>query len=191
MSDHRTLAIRFFLATPFIVACSPGEVAPAPVPEIAEEAGESERTESAPSAGITALSASEIPDDVRAIVLAAVPDITIAGAQRKARDGRVYFDVEGELPDGSEIELDILDTEDGPEIVEVQRDIDWADIPALARDAAIAANADVAPVRVIESRQTDESIIYELFADGQPADPAMEVRVRDGVAEVLSERWPH
>ncbi|MEH6409851.1 MAG: hypothetical protein V7741_04955 [Hyphomonas sp.] len=191
MSDRRNLAIHFFLATPFIVACSPSEVAPAPVPQMAGEAGKSELAQPAPSAEINDLSASEIPDAVRAIVLAAVPDITIAGAQRKARDGRVYFDVEGELPDGSEIELDILDTANGPEVVEIQRDMDWADIPALARDAAIAAKADVAPVRVIESRQTDESIIYELFADGQPADPAMEVRVKDGVAEVLSERWPH
>ena len=191
MSDRRNLAIHFFLATPFVVACSPSEIAPAPALEIAEEAGESELAEPAPSVEITDLSASEIPDAVRALVLAAVPDITIAGAQRKAHDGRVYFDVEGELPDGSEIELDILDTENGPEVVEVQRDLDWADTPALARDAAIAANADVAPVRVIESRQNDDSIIYELFADGQPADPAMEVRVRDGVAEVLSERWPH
>ena len=191
MSDRRNLAIHFFLATPFVVACSPSEVAPAPVPQMAGEAGKSELAQPAPSAEINDLSASEIPDAVRAIVLAAVPDITIAGAQRKARDGRVYFDVEGELPDGSEIELDILDTANGPEVVEIQRDMDWADIPALARDAAIAAKADVAPVRVIESRQTDESIIYELFADGQPADPAMEVRVKDGVAEVLSERWPH
>jgi len=191
VSDRRNLAIHFFLATPFIVACSPSEVAPAPVPQMAGEAGKSELAQPAPSAEINDLSASEIPDAVRAIVLAAVPDITIAGAQRKARDGRVYFDVEGELPDGSEIELDILDTANGPEVVEIQRDMDWADIPALARDAAIAAKADVAPVRVIESRQTDESIIYELFADGQPADPAMEVRVKDGVAEVLSERWPH
>ena len=191
MSDRRNLAIHFFLATPFVVACSPSEVAPAPVPEITEEAEETELTEPAPPVEITDLSASEIPDDVRALVLATVPDITIAGAQRKARDGRVYFDVEGELPDGSEIEFDILETANGPEVVEVQRDMDWADIPALARDAAIAAKADVAPVRVIESRQTDESIIYELFADGQPADPAMEVRVKDGVAEILSERWPH
>lgn len=191
MSDRRNLSIHFFLATPFVVACSPSEVAPAPVPQMAGEAGKSELAQPAPSAEINDLSASEIPDAVRAIVLAAVPDITIAGAQRKARDGRVYFDVEGELPDGSEIELDILDTANGPEVVEIQRDMDWADIPALARDAAIAAKADVAPVRVIESRQTDESIIYELFADGQPADPAMEVRVKDGVAEVLSERWPH
>ena len=191
MSDRRTLAIHLFLATPFVVACSPNDVAPAPIPEIAEEVEEAALAEPAPSVEITDLSVSEIPEAVRVIVMAAVPDITISGAQRKARDGRVYFDVEGELPDGSEIELDILETETGPKVVEVQRDLDWADVPALARDAAIAAKTDMAPVRVIESRQTDDSIIYELFAEGQPADPAMEVHVMDGVAEVLSERWPH
>ena len=191
MSDYRTLAIHLVLAIPFVVACSPNDVAPAPIPEIAEEVEEAALAEPAPSVEITDLSVSEIPEAVRVIVMAAVPDITISGAQRKARDGRVYFDVEGELPDGSEIELDILETETGPKVVEVQRDLDWADVPALARDAAIAAKTDMAPVRVIESRQTDDSIIYELFAEGQPADPAMEVHVMDGVAEVLSERWPH
>jgi hypothetical protein len=34
-------------------------------------------------------------------------------------------------------------------------------------------------------------VIYELFADGQPATPALEVRVVDGRAEVLKEAWPH
>mgnify|MGYP000153282304 CR=1 FL=1 len=51
---------------------------------------------------------------------------------------------------------------------------------------------EAAYLRVIESKQAEDgSVIYELFADGQPADPAMEVRVLDGEAEVLAERWPH
>ncbi len=145
----------------------------------------------APEVEITELSADEVPDAVRAAALAASPEMTILGAEKKVREGRVYFDVEGELPDGAEIELDMLETDEGVEVVEIQRDLNWADVPGMARDAAIAVKADVAPVRVIESKQTDGSVIYELFADGQPADPAMEVRVVDGAAEVLAERWPH
>ena len=42
------------------------------------------------------------------------------------RDGRVYYDVEGELPGDVEIEFDVLMTEQGPKIVEIQRDIVWS-----------------------------------------------------------------
>ena len=53
--------------------------------------------------------------------------------------------------------------------------------------AAFAAKADsFVPVRVIEGVQEDGSVIYELFAEGKPGEPAAEVAVRDGVAEVLS-----
>ena len=47
------------------------------------------------------------------------------------------------------------------------------------------------PVRVIESTQTDGSVIYELFAAGAPEKPSLEVRVTDGKAEVLKEEWMH
>ena len=107
------------------------------------------------------------------------------------RDGRIYYDVEGSLLDGSEIEFDILLTEQGPEIVEIQRDMPWADVPASVRAAAEAAAPGMLPARVIESRQPDGAVIYELFAPGAPADPAMEVSLIGGVAAVLAERWPH
>ena len=47
-------------------------------------------------------------------------------------------------------------------------------------------------MRVIESVQAEGGeIIYELFAEGQPATPALEVMVKDGKTEVLKEVWPH
>ena len=47
-------------------------------------------------------------------------------------------------------------------------------------------------MRVIESRQAEGGeIIYELFADGQPATPALEVKVENGAVEILTEAWPH
>lgn len=148
---------------------------------------------SAPSAGvdITDLTAAEIPADVQALAESAAAGFVVSEAQRKVRDGRTYYDVEGELPDGSEIEFDILMTAAGPEVVEIQRDLDWADVPAAARAAAEAAAPGLVPARIIESRQTDGAVIYELFAPGAPADPAMEVSLVDGAATVLDERWPH
>lgn len=131
--------------------------------------------------------ADTVPADVAAAVKKAMPQMTISEAELKERDGRRYYDVEGTLPDGSEIELDMLQTSQGWEVVEIQRDIAWASAPAPVRAAAGRAE----PVRVIESRQTDGTVIYELFAQGQPKDPALEVKWRDGKAELLTSRWPH
>lgn len=140
---------------------------------------------------ITELSAAELPADVRRLAESAASGFVVNEAQRKVRDGRTYYDVEGELPDGSEIEFDILVTPVGPEIVEIQRDVAWTDVPVAVRSAAEAAAPGLMPARVIESRQTDGTVIYELFAPGTPADPAMEVSLIDGAAAVLDERWPH
>lgn len=142
----------------------------------------------APAAEITEVDLADVPSEVRALAEGAAEGFAISEVQRKVRDGRTYYDVEGELADGSEIEFDILMTEAGPEIVEMQRDLDWADVPEAVRSAV----PGVAPVRVIESTQVDGTIIFELFAPGQPADPAVEVSLTaDGTVAVLEERWTH
>jgi len=133
----------------------------------------------------------DLPPAVAALVQQTIPGMTITEVERKAREGRVYYDVEGARPGGEAVELDIQQTGDRFEVVEIQRDIAFADMPAPVQAAARAATGAFAPARIIESRQTDDSVIYELFAPGQPAEPAMEVRLKDGKAEVLTERWPH
>lgn len=140
---------------------------------------------------IAPVSPADLPPALTSLIQQTVPGMTVAEVERKAREGRIYFDVEGARPDGSEIELDIQQTGDRFEVVEIQRDIAFADMPEAVQTAARAAVGAFAPERIIESRQTDGSVIYELFAPGRPAEPAMEVRVRDGKAEVLTERWPH
>lgn len=167
------------LATGVIVAaaCSP---APAPTPD-------------APPAptSITPTAVADLPEAVRAAVLAARPGMIILEAELKERDGRRYYDVEGTL-DGAGLELDLLETPTGWQVVEIQRDLAWTAVPASVQAATATARAGFTPVRIIESTQADDgSVIYELFADGQPATPALEVRVREGRAEVLKEVWPH
>lgn len=145
----------------------------------------------APPTRITATAAADLPEGVRAAVLAARPGMVIAEAELKEREGRRYYDVEGTV-DGAEIELDLLETPQGWRVVEIQRDVPWTAVPAGVRAAAEAARAGFAPVRVIESVQAEDgAVIYELFAEGQPATPALEVRVKDGRTEVLKETWPH
>lgn len=142
-----------------------------------------------PVAKIDKVEAAAIPPEIAPLAKATIPGMKIAEAERKERDGRVYYDVEGTRPDGSEVELDVL-VEDGKyRVVEIQRDIPWASAPPEAVAAARAAGLRFAPVRVIESRETEDGrIIYELFAPNKPAEPAMEVKMKDGKAAVLTER---
>lgn len=145
----------------------------------------------APATTITEKSAAEIPQAVRNAVLAARPGMVIAEAQMKEREGRRYYDVEGSI-DGAEIELDLLETPAGWQVVEIQRDLPWSAVPAGIRTATDGARAGFTPVRIIESTQAaDGAVIYELFADGQPATPVLEVRLKDGRVDVLKETWPH
>ena len=79
---------------------------------------------------------------------------------KKVRGDRVYFDVEGEDGDGSEIEFDVLMQEDGSaQIVEIQRDLEWSDVPEEVRSIALEASGGETPVRTIESLQTDGAVI--------------------------------
>lgn len=145
----------------------------------------------APVTDITPTAAADVPEAVRTVVEATRPGMVIAEAELKEREGRRYYDVEGSL-NGAEIELDLLETPQGWQVVEIQRDIAWTAVPVTVAGAAQGARAGFTPVRVIESTQAEDgAVIYELFAGGQPATPALEVRVKDGKTEVLKEVWPH
>lgn len=161
-----------------LAACTPAETDKADAP-------------ATPATTITPTAAADLPEAVRAVVLATRPGMVIAEAELKERDGRRYYDVEGTL-NGAEIELDLLETPQGWQVVEIQRDIPWSEAPVIVSGAVQGQRAGFIPVRVIESTQADDgSVIYELFAQGQPATPAVEVRVLNGRAEVLKEAWPH
>jgi hypothetical protein len=145
----------------------------------------------AASSAANEVASADLPAEVTSVVLAAVPEMRITGAERKEREGRVYYDVEGERADGSEVELDLLEENGAYKVVEIQRDIPWAEAPENVKAAAAGSSRPFEPARVIESMQTDGSVIYELFAPDAPAKPALEVRVAAGNAEVLKQEWPH
>ena len=145
-----------------------------------------------PVTNISPVDAAALPPELRMLVAQTVPGMTIGEVDRKEREGRIYFDIEGKRPDGSEVELDVLQEGNRLRVVEIQRDIAWDQAPPAVIAAAKAAPGSFTPERVIESKQADDgSVIYELFAPGRRDEPAMEIRVRDGKAEVLSERWAH
>ena len=140
---------------------------------------------------ITGIEPSALPASVTAAIAAERPDFTVEEVLKKVRDGRTYYDVEGEVADGSELEFDVLMEGDAATIVEIQRDLAWDDVPDAVRSVALVASEGAVPVRTIESTQTDGAVIYEFFAEGVPADPAWEVRVQGGKVELLDERWMH
>lgn len=144
-----------------------------------------------PATNISEVAPTALPPELGALVERTIPGMIVAEVERKAREGRVYFDVEGKRPDGSEVELDVLEEGGAYRVVEIQRDIAWNEAPAPVTAAARAAPGYFEPERVIESRQTDGTTIYELFAPGRPDEPAMEVRLAGGKAELLTERWQH
>jgi len=144
-----------------------------------------------PPTVVTNVAPEALPPEVARVAQASSPGLTITAVERKEREDRVYFDVAGTRPDGAEIELDIQQTDEGYAVVEVQRDVAFDQMPPAVQAAARQATGGTAPVRIIESVQQDGSVIFELFAAGQPLEPAVEVRWAAGQAVVLTERWPH
>lgn len=140
---------------------------------------------------ITEVAPDALPASVDEAIAAERPDFKAAEVLKKVRDGRTYYDVEGETADGMEIEFDILIRGDTAEIVEIQRDLSWEDLPEDVRVLTLETTGGIQPVRIIESIQTDGAVIYELFAEGHPSDPAHEIRSHAGQLEVLEERWQH
>lgn len=140
---------------------------------------------------ITEIDVDSLPAEVKTVILAKRADFEIEEVLKKVRDGRTYFDVEGEIADGSELEFDILMTHNGPEIVEIQRDLVFSALADEVQVAAQKAMGDRKIIRIIESIQSDGAVIYELFEEGKPTDPAEEIRVSEGKIERLKERWAH
>ena len=140
---------------------------------------------------ITEVAVADLPETVASLIAEARSDFQPLEIEKKVREGRTYYDIEGEVGDGSELEFDVLMTDAGPEIVEIQRDLAFGDIPQTVRDLALQTSDGAEPARIIESVQTDGAIIYEFFADGQPSDPAYEIRMEGGVPTLLDERWVH
>jgi hypothetical protein len=133
--------------------------------------------------------ASAVPAEIAAVVSVAAPGVTITDAELNA--GNNEYEVTGTMPNGDEIELDLVQSNGAWTVLEIQRDVLWSSVPEPVRAAAAAAPKSFEPVRVIESKQAEDgSVIYELFAADQdgspPGGPAMEVRWHDEKAAVIS-----
>jgi hypothetical protein len=134
-----------------------------------------------------------VPKEVLDAARAAQPTMRFTEAEAEVRDGRNYYDVAGTLPDGSEIELDMLQKPEGWTVVETQRDIAFSAAPEQVRSTSAKLDAEFVPTRVIESRQADDIVIYELFgpANGDPQGRKLEIKWNGSTAEPLTKEWAH
>ena len=130
---------------------------------------------------------SEVPAEVLAAARAARPGFIPAEAEAETREGRRYFDVEGSLADGAEIEFDIMEENGVWRVVETQRDIAFAAAPAAVQSAARGHDLAIMPTRVIESVQADGLVIYEIYQ----GERKIEVKWDGRSAEVLAREWAH
>ena len=151
-----------------------------------------------PKAGVSTTGKSDValaavPAEVLAAARTARPGFTVAEAQAETRDGRRYYDIGGTLADGSEVEFDIMEEGGRWRVVEIQRDIALADLPAPVRTAASGHDPAFVPGRIIESTQADGLVIYELFgpAGGDPLGRKVEIKWDGSKAEVLAQEWAH
>ena len=126
----------------------------------------------------------EVPPAVLAAAGAAQPGFVPAEAEAETRDGRNYFDIGGKAADGSEVEFDIMQEGTEWQVVETQRDIRLGAAPEAVRKAAGTFPAG----RVIESRQADGLVIYELYDARQRK---LEIRWDGESAEALTKEWAH
>ena len=126
----------------------------------------------------------EVPAAVLAAAAAAQPGFVPAEAEAETRDGRRYFDVGGKLADGSEVEFDIMEESGRWRVVETQRDIALSGAPEAVRKEAGTFPAG----RVIESRQADGIVVYELYDAEQRK---LEIKWDGKSAQTLTKEWAH
>ena len=139
------------------------------------------------ASGKVEVALADVPAPVLAAALAARAGFVPAEAESETRDGRLYYDIEGRLPDGSEIEFDIMEENGVWRVVETQRDIAFGAAPTPVQTAARAHDPALAPTRVIESTQADGLIIFEVYQGARK----IELRWDGREARVLDREWAH
>lgn len=145
------------------------------------------------TSGKSKVALDQVPAEVLQAAMRVRQGVTVTEAEAETREGRRYFDIAGTLPDGSEIEFDIMEEGGSWRVVETQRDMPFAEVPEPVRAASAKADAKFAPTRVIESTQQDGIVIYELFgpAGGDPQGRKVEIKWDGSKAEMLTKEWAH
>jgi hypothetical protein len=134
----------------------------------------------------------EIPPAVIKMLAERYPGFEIKEAETESKNGNSYMDIEGTLPDGKEIEFDLLLDKNEWRIVEIQRDLSLNTTPRSVVDALFETAPDFTIDRIIESDQGGGVIIYEFYSTQKNQKTLKkEVKLENGKAEVLKQEWSH
>ena len=143
------------------------------------------------TSGKEEVSLDAVPAEVIAAAKATRPNLQISAAEHEVRNGADYYDIAGRAA-GAEVEIDITRVADRWTVVEVQRDLGSAEVPAEVSTALAKANPSFSATRIIESDQGDGVVIYEFFGPGADGEDAkIEVRFEGGRADVLTAERVH
>lgn len=138
------------------------------------------------------LALADIPKEVLAVVKQARPNAKVTGAEKEFKHGKTYIDVEATDEKGAEVEFDMLLTDKGWKIAEVQRDLEFKAVPKAVSESLLAKHPGAKPARVIESDQGDGVIIYEFFLVGaDKSERKLEIKFEGGKAQLLEKEWKH
>lgn len=139
-----------------------------------------------------AIALSDIPAQALAAIHQIKPDFVPEEVEKEFKHGNEYLDVEGDNK-GSEIEFDMLFTDAGWEVVEIQRDLTLDQLPKGVLTSFKSTKSLLAPKRIIESVQHGTDItVYEFYSvNEQGIETRTEVKLENGVATLLDKEWTH
>lgn len=181
MSFNTSVTITAVTLALIVMGCKPNQ----PVDEPEQQIGASLNQK-------FSLPLSEVPKQALEEVLKLQPDFIPAEAEQELKHGHTYIDLEGTKADGSEVEFDMLLKDGQWQVMEMQRDLTLEQCPSIVVAALQQGAPEFAPKRIIESDQLTGVVVYEFYtvhADG--SEERKEVKLENGLAELLTEEWRH
>jgi hypothetical protein len=169
--------LAFVLLSCLLVSCGAGD----------DATGKRVETSGKETTGLEA-----VPAEVLQVARAARPGMELEAAEHEVRDGKDYYDIAGKMPDGAEVELDMTTVDGLWAVVEIQRDVEMAEVPEQVRQALTEVHENWLPHRIIESDQDNGIVVYEFFGPGPGGEEMKaEVKWETNQAELLQDEWVH
>lgn len=139
-----------------------------------------------------AVSGDSVPAQALESVRKLQPGFELREAESESKHGNQYLDLEGVTAEGKEIEFDMLLNEQNLwEVVEIQRDLSLDECPQPVRELYHEHFEAPEPQRIIESKQMDGLIIYELYFVEAGQTTKSEIKLDGDTATLLEEEWTH
>lgn len=127
----------------------------------------------------------EAPPEVLTVIRAEDPDFAVSESIEDATTGARTFEVTGASGNGVLRTYNVMHFNEGWRIVQIRRDIAWADAPASVRNAVATSPSAIVPAKVVEVHEPGaDGVMYELWGDA-PEALLLTVRDVDGQAAIM------